>query len=227
MKKIALIVLSIIVLMLFASCAAAPSDYYADFKHPLVYDIDSLRYDHLNDSDIYNYVRDDYLDLIAILPNTTQFTNIDSSWEQVVDLIKKLSLIGYELNIAPLTMMEKTSSEINSLAASASITLTVDDIVAFNDLKSYLNELDGLVSVKKEDLFSVHLDRPLTKEEIDSLSTLQHYYNQLMQESNFVSLKTMSYEDLEPLLLSLMTPPGEEDLLEFETGLQLLQSIIK
>lgn len=227
MKKIGLFVLSIISLMVFISCAAAPYDRNAQFNQPLIYDLDSLRYDELLNTDIYNYIQDDYLDLIAVIPATNQFSEIEASWNQITEMIKKLSLIGNLLKIAPIVIIDKSSSEINALAASVSITLTVDDIVAFNDLKTFFSKVDGLESIKKEDLFAVHLERSLTNNEIRALSTLQHYYNLLLFENESINLKTMSYDELEPLLLSLMNPPREEDLLEFESGLELLQSIIK
>lgn len=227
MKKIGLFVLSIISLMVFISCAAAPYDRNAQFNQPLIYDLDSLRYDELLNTDIYNYIQDDYLDLIAVIPATNQFSEIEASWNQITEMIKKLSLIGNLLKIAPIVIIEKSSSEINALAASVSITLTVDDIVAFNDLKTFFSKVDGLESIKKEDLFAVHLERSLTNNEIRALSTLQHYYNLLLFENESINLKTMSYDELEPLLLSLMNPPSEDDLLEFESGLELLQSIIK
>lgn len=227
MKKIGLFVLSIISLMVFISCAAAPYDRNAQFNQPLIYDLDSLRYDELLNTDIYNYIQDDYLDLIAVIPATNQFSEIEASWNQITEMIKKLSLIGNLLKIAPIVIIDKSSSEINALAASVSITLTVDDIVAFNDLKTFFSKVDGLESIKKEDLFAVHLERSLTNNEIRALSTLQHYYNLLQFENESINLKTMSYDELEPLLLSLMNPPSEEDLLEFESGLKLLQSIIK
>lgn len=227
MKKIRLLSISIILLIIFVSCSAAPGrEEFVDFTDPLSYDMAKLDYQLLSNQDIYTYFQDDYRELIAILPKTTSFSLIEPSWNEIQGLLNKMSLVGTPLSITPFEMIHKTSSEFNTLASSQSVILTVDDIVTFNDLKFYLNDLTEIITIEKKELFAIYLDRFLTEEEILAFSSLQHYYSRLILVGEDISLKTISYEEIEVKLLLLTPAPSEEDLLNIERGLELIQNLI-
>lgn len=227
MKKIFRMAISILLLIGFISCSAQMDNFYVPFSKPLNYNLDTLSYEDLTDYDIFTYIQDDYLDLIAVIPLTEDYYKITDSWSDIQSLIEKLSIIGKTSNIKPKTMMTKTSSELNSLAISSSTVLTVDDIVAFNELKLYIEDLSGMISINKTLLFGSNLGRSLTTDEIVSLTTLQLLYNRIVEYHGEINLESMTYDEIEILLLSLPIVPNEEELTQFSSGLALLQSLIQ
>ncbi len=227
MKKIYRIAITILLLIGFISCSAQMDTYFVPFSKPLDYNIDTLSYENLTEYDIFTYIQDDYLDLIAVIPLTEDYYKITGSWSDIQSLIRKLSIIGNTSNIKPETMMTKTSSELNALSKSSSTVLTVDDIVAFNELKLYYEDLSGTIMVNKTTLFGSYLGRSLTTEEISELTTLQLLYNRIVEYHGEINLGQMTYDEIEIILLSLPIAPDEEELTQFASGLALLQSLIE
>lgn len=220
--------LSIILLMFLVACSAStnyPMDI--DYNTPLHYNYESLQYENLSGYDIYSYLFEDYTDLIAVLRTHSTNTTLNQSWEQYELTLLKLKSIGIPSVINPSALFDKTSSELNQLATTHEIVLTVDDIIRFNDLKAIFKTLSGGISISKTLLIEYRLGRTMTSDEMEGLDLLQQYYLDLTRKDIPSNLREITYEELETNLLLLRIPPTTDELILIEQGYNLLVSLME
>jgi hypothetical protein len=228
MKKKILLLMSMGFLMFFSGCSEmVTTGGEAHFEGQLVFSYSRLGFGTLHPNDILKYIQDDYADLPAILNDAVETGTLEALPGNLEETLAKLKQLGEGSNQKLSVLMGHSSSELNALAIQYDVSLTVDDIVGFNDLKGVLENMTGSVYLSKTDLLAFRLERELTEEEISGLTLLQDYYNQISSANAPYDLSTATFEELAAELDALPVPPSAETMASIEIGFYLLKSLME
>ncbi len=157
--------------------------------------------------------------------------------EIVNEILPVLTYLNEESGYSFTSLFNRSSEELNSLAISKSITLTLTQIVAFNEMKLFISELQSNISsqaysIGKIDYIELRLDRTLTQEEIDALELLQLYYprSSLVEYTTTITGNSLysgsSYSGVESAFVVIVPdPPTEEELAIMEVAYDLLAAL--
>ncbi len=199
MKK--LFILSIIILMIFVGCSASTDMAVLSIYDNTTYSYESLSFIDKNQEDILYYIYDDFRDfpvMVEVAVSNELVTDVPSDLDNILDTLATLSESSGE---SFRSLIEKTSAEFNILAINNSLSLTVDDIVGFNNLKTFLVSLTGRTAISKITYLELLLDRELSDEEKSGLSLLQNEYSNIRKYDYYFSLTDVDYTDFELIVM--------------------------
>lgn len=189
-------VLLAMVLIAVFGCSAQTYENPIVFEQPLVYSFQTMRLEQIQDHDIVRYASSPATDLITAIQ--THLAETNPTWLDTtkIQLILKLGELSEASDVSLKTLTAKSGSEFNALALEAGIALTIDDVIAFADLKAWLTSADSRVFVTRIALFEAAMGRTLTSEEAEGLSDLQTYLSDLARYGESVQLETMEEAEL-------------------------------
>ena len=234
-KLIGLLLVGILVLL--SGCAASEditNEPSAVIYENLYYSWSSMSYTNTPDYDIFYQVEDSYEDFI-ILHEKIMEDDLTSkekvAYKQVFDIIdqaEELSTYNYS------QIIDFSSKEFNDLCETKSITLTLVDVVTFNDIKELISEIKTALNTKSSSISKLsyiekRLDITLSSDETQALVLLQDKYSELFHYSSYDSFnfKTKALEDL---LLdfenNISYTPSDNELIELEIAYDILQLLI-
>lgn len=195
MKRIIRRIGSVMVLFLtvfsFFGCSAATHTESVVFEDPMVYSYTSMSLNRLYDYDLASYASSPGVDLKAAIQSSLGTENLewfDDAKQSLISLIGELSgRSGQSVK----ALFELSGSELNALAVESSLSLTVDDVIAFADLKSFIESTESRVYVTRKALFEAALGRTLSDVETEGLSDFQDYLSLLARHGVSVAVETM------------------------------------
>lgn len=195
-RFLASVVLLAMVLIAVFGCSAQTDVHSVVFEEPLVYSFQTMRLEQISNHDIVRYASSPATDLITAIRSS--LADEHSTWLDAskIHLILKLGELSEVSGVALKTLTEKSGSELHALALEAGVALTIDDIIAFAELKAWLTAADSRVFVTRIALFEAAMGRTLTDEEGKGLSDLQAYLSDLARYGESVQLETMEEAEL-------------------------------
>ena len=135
--------------------------------------------------------------------------------------ISLLDQMSREANVSLKTLMSFSSAEFLQVATANQITLSIDDIVGFNDLKAVIDTLSGSIGIPKAKLIEDRLGLELTSEEEQGLALLQEYYNSLYKMDRETQLLMGSSESFRRALEELYQPPSASEMIAILEAFEL------
>ncbi len=232
MKKSILFIMMLFLSFMIYACSAgdqSPNTDEVTFGMPFTYSFTTMTYANNNNFDIFYGLGDPYEDFVILYEsyNSIKLTEQEASiYEHIIDNLASLSSssgrsIGYYLSTY-------TSTDLKNDFDSYEITMTIDDIVAFNNLKSFKETVEGtsrfLSYIEKPLYIELRFGVVLTDEELSDLDYLQYHFNQLMYHAS-VSLLDDSFEDIISIASDLGYTFTEEQLAQLESGYNIIHSI--
>lgn len=238
MKKLALIVLAMVIVLL-SSCANAdyePQDEYIDFGKyvDLYFDFKTLTFTDTQPHDIlYSTGKpvDDYLIFIEKYQDSVLTTEQKASYQAVFDLF---TIIEDTTDFRYDEVVTYTTQNLKDFAEQANTEITVTDIITFSMIKTSLTTMVSETNtqtryqypIDKISYIEYRLHTNLTETEIDSLQLLQLKLNELYEFGTIIQLKTITFEDLLlELKTSLNYEPTTEATEELETAYTIIQDL--
>ncbi len=216
MKK--LFILSFIILMIFVGCSASTDMEVQSIYDNTTYSYETLSFINKNQEDILYYIYDDFQDfpvMVDVAVTNEIITEVPSDLDNILDTLATLSESSGE---SFRSLIERTSAEFNTLAINNSLSLTVDDIVGFNNLKTFLVSLIGRTTISKITYLELLLDRELSDEEKLGLNLLQNEYSNIRKYDYYFSLTDLDYADFELVLMENNPEISEANLDLIEIG---------
>lgn len=199
-RRIGSVMILILTVFSFFGCAAAPQYETVVFDDPMVYSFASMTLNRLVEFDIASYASAPDVDLKAAIRSSLGAENLewfDDAKQSLIALIGELS--GHS-GQSMKALFELSGSELNALAVETSLALTVDDVIAFADLKVYIESVEPRVYVSRKALFETALGRSLSDAETEGLSDFQTYVSYLARYGDAVSVETMEEDALRTAL---------------------------
>lgn len=199
MKK--LFVLSLIILMIFVGCSSSTMMENLSIYDNTTYSYEDLSFIDKNQDDVLYYIYNDFQDflvMVEVAKTKDLISDIPSDLEMIVNT---LSVLSEKSGESFRSLVEKTSAELNTLAINNSLSLTVDDIVGFNNLKTFLLSLTGRTTISKITYIELLLDRELSNEEKSGLNLLQDEYINIRRNDYYFSLTDLDYPGFELVLI--------------------------
>ena len=198
MKKIFL-ALSFIIMIFFLGCSAESNiDYTSEPSSELpsyiYYQVNYYRISNISEYSLLYYVSDGYEDLVITLNKIEESNNIEIP-VNTYTILNTLYEISDKGNVSIKELMLLSNTDLYKLANENSVTLSVDDIVGFNDFKELVKILPSYVHITIEEYLSYYLGREITEVEISRLSLLQGNYYLLKYKEDF-SLIENYFQDL-------------------------------
>lgn len=184
MKKILMLFLFFVLLFLTACSSQETSHIPISIHDHLRFSYASMTYTDTREYDILFEVGNPSKDFIILY----NYTQAEALTIEEVSSIDEISVVLTSVSIASAitysSLLELPSQDFNELAASHSITLTLSEIVAFNEMKTKISVLKNSLTtngylISKIDYIENRIDRQLTTEEITSLELLQDYFYRL------------------------------------------------
>lgn len=177
MKKIFLLV-SLLLMMFFVGCAASPMESQIYIDEDISFSYVEGEFLDISDKDIINGILDHDKDRVIMLEYAVEKGKIESVSSNVIHLLDIISAIEFESEYSFKYITEQSSSSFNDLAENyydSLDKLSIDDIIAFNDLKQLLLELNT-IRINKINYLEYRLNKEMTQSEIIDLDILQDYY---------------------------------------------------
>ncbi len=231
MKKI-ILALSLILMLFFIGCAAEIPTYEGQtttantvvttdgVKEVYYYDYNNFEFSNISDKDLISYITNDTDDFyIAMSGDYSDYLeDVDeetiSRLFEVVNLNNKVTSLRY--------LLEKSASDLNEYATEVGITLTVEDIVGFYELKNNASRIYGQKSIRLETYISSRLDRSLTTDEELGLRVFEEVYYFLLNELDDYDYTSKAFLDIVSDLDSEGYAYTPEELDSIEVGFNLL-----
>jgi hypothetical protein len=223
MKKI--FVLSLILLMIFVGCSSSYNLPETSIYDSITYSYENLSFENIDQNDILYGVYDDYQDIKIMAEKAVEDELVNEVPDNISDILSTLKTIGDASLDSLDNLVALSSSDLNALATSNSITLTVEDIVSFNNLKSFTQSLIGRTSISKFEYLEYRLDRNLTSEEKEALNLLQEVYLDLRRSDYNLILTNLDFADLELEIIQFNSQVSDEVLDKIEIGFNLIKNI--
>jgi len=190
-----------IVMLVISSCAMSSNEIALEFNDQLTYSWDTLSIDDVSSFDLMSFVVNDYDDYqlaIATLVSPEDYP------DGLVELLDKLEIIGETATQTLDLLVGLSSSQLNDLCETHAITLTIDDIVRFNDFKAFTASQTDDVRLEKQAIIEARIDRPLTSQEVIGFDSIQTYLNYIHNNYHTIPypLNTVTYQTFEDYLVS-------------------------
>ncbi len=198
---------------LLAGCSAPQQEQNVEFKDPLTYSFDTLRFYSSSSSDIMSLIADDERDLnvaLEVAVDRSMIETLPFGIDATISLLDQMSRVA---NVSLKTLMSSSSAEFLQVATANQINLSIDDIVGFNDLKAVIEILSGSIGIPKARLIEDRLGRELTSEEEQGFALFQEYYNLLFWADRETQLLNGSRESFRLALDELDQPPSASELI--------------
>ncbi len=190
-----------IIMLVISSCSASSNEIHIDFDDHLTYSWDTLSINNVSEYDILSFVVNDYQDYTIAITSTVA---IEDRPEGLADLLMKLETIGDAASQSLIQLYGLSSSQLRELSETHTITLTIEDIVRFNDFKAFTATLSQPVSLLKSSIIEDRIDRTLTAQEVQGFDSMQTYLNRI--HSDYITtrypLSTVSYDEFEADLVA-------------------------
>lgn len=199
-KKIWVVGLPVLMLVI-SSCSMSSNEITIDFDDRLTFSWDTLAIDGVSNFDLMFFIVNDFDDYQLAVETTLRE---DEYPEGLVSLIDKLEVVGTTANQTLLQLYGLSSSELNDVAETYAITLTIDDIVVFNDFKSFTATQTLDVSFDKQTIIEARIDRTLTSQEAEGFDAIQSYLNSIHRNYPSIPypLHTVTYDTFEAYLVA-------------------------
>lgn len=182
----------VVLALLFISACSSASTQSVNFRSALIYNMTTHFFDDMTPNDILYPLRDSVYDFQAVVATTPNAPS--EGFDEIIDVLHPIAN-GRSLTIR--SILEFTSSQLNTQASLAGVTLSIDDIVRFNDLKAFAATLPSTISLSKVQYIEARIGRLLTTNEADALHYLQQVFNAITQNGlTPPSLDTFTYEEL-------------------------------
>lgn len=223
MKKI--FVLSLIMLMIFVGCSSAQNLQDSSIYDNITYSYEVLTFVDIDQNDILYDVFDDYQDFQLMAEKAVDDELVSEVPDNIQGILSTLETLSTDSEKSLDYLVTLSSSELNTLATNNSIALTVDDIVSFNDLKSFTQSLIGRTSISKFEYLEYRLDKSLTSEEKEGLHLLQEVYLDLRRSDYNLTVTNLDFADLELEIIQFNSQVSDEVLDKIEIGFNLIKNI--
>jgi len=202
MKKILLSFL-FFVMLFFVGCSTQMT---TDVTSPtmnsnLVFNFNTYTYTFTDSLDIFYQSGNPYEDFVILYDKT----QINPLTEAELQSLSNLFTVLLSLQIASAknfqTLLNFSSNELNELSLLYSIALSIEEIVAFNDLKNRNSTLIQDLSandkiISKAEYYEKRTSVALSSEEIADLNLLQSFYFDTNSSVISVSMRLSSFEQL-------------------------------
>jgi hypothetical protein len=217
--------LVVVLFLLLTGCSEQQHVLNVEFRLPLTYSFEALRYTTSSSQDIITMITDNELDLRLALRQAKDQFLIESLPVGVDNTIVLLDQISEAAGVSLKTIIAYSSSELLTAATTNAVELTIDDIVGFNDLKATLALLGGSIRIDKVDIIESKLERDLSEDERQGFDLLQQFYIKIISENYQFNLITTNLESLRLELEGLYTPPTEAEILLILDAFAILRTI--
>lgn len=233
MKKIKHIVL-ITVIILLSGCMSdmEPYEEHESIYDNLIYDFEEMTFTNTSDSDILKSTGDSYLDfkyVYNILMDKDLTAEEKIAYKQLFTITDQ---IVKDTDIVYSTVFNFSSSEFNEISNGLSITLSLENIVAFNSLKTLILDLEEMsntnnFAIAKLDYIEKRLDITLSDDEESGLALLQEQYSELRYNTIYShDFEPDTFDDLITRFNdSLNYTPTENDLDRLEDAYNMIISL--
>ncbi len=203
MKKIYLILLMLVTSFLIASCSAA----YDGTNIPLsIYDhisfnFDTMTYTSYDSYDIVYDLGNPFDDFVILHENLYDSDFETSEKDAYAYLIDMLYSVGRLTNKNMTDMLAFSSADIKTLLEIHYYTVTIEDIVTFNNLKDLVDTMKQTMTstdyyIQKTTYIETRLNITLSSTDIYNLELLQEKYIELKDVESDLDFKRFSFDDL-------------------------------
>lgn len=195
--------LGILVILAVLGCSAITHSSQYLFEDPVVYSTVSMRLETGDSADIVAFCSSAESDLIVAIE--TRNAESDPDWldapkRRLIGLLADLSLSsGQTMKY----LIDLSGSQLNALALEHGLEITVDDIVAFSDLKTWIDSAPERIYLSRQTLFEAALGRTLDASEVDGLSDFQDYVTSRNRSGEPVSVENLTEAELRAELETL------------------------
>jgi len=226
MKKI-LIVISLFGLMFLFGCSSSMeyTTTSAQINDVIIYDFDQFKFSNINRNDLLYYVIDQAEDLDIMLTRIYDDGTIDSLLETKNGVVDTLVAISNASNVRIVLLLTYSATELNELAASNSIALTVDDIVGFIDFVAIKDRLPSSMALQRTEYLELRLERELLLVEENGYYNFQDVYTQLDNNIDYV-ISEKTFLEIVDDLNSIGIVYTQEELDSIEIGYDLIMSLM-
>jgi hypothetical protein len=232
MKKILFTLLLVTVTTLLYSCAS--NDYFPNENEPsiyddLTYDFETLTFTNTTAFDILYHVGNPSEDFIILHQELLNKTLTDTQKSVYQHLLINLEDLSKSTQQSLSTILKYSSSELNVALEQADITVTLDDIVAFNELKSFLDEIklssNQTLSISKTTYIELRLTLDLNQEDLNNLDFLQKQYIELIDYEPTFLIKENSFDDMILILENIANIYSDDEILSLEHAFQIIKNM--
>lgn len=208
MKKI-FIFISFVLIMILFGCSAATQEATtsitttsnatyitttANISPDLIYFSEDLTFSNVDEDSFLNYIVDDYQDIRIILDLAYSEGDVLALPETIDSTLDTLERITNASGISLKALINHSFSTLNDIAKNNDVTLTVQDIVGFNDIKDVVAQLSYSYRLTIEEYLEARLQRPLTQDEANGVNTFYWLYMSLVWNSDSYDLSGKTAE---------------------------------
>jgi hypothetical protein len=192
----------------------------------LIFSWHSLTYTETDDYDIFYHLGspiDDFVILHQRAFNETLNETEINAYDQLFNILNDIADSQY---ISIGDTFNYTSAEINEFAKNINQSLSINDIVTFNNFKDVKESLETTsTAISKSLYYELRTDQTLTDEQYNNIELLQNYFIKLYYEYNLTDISRYSYDYIEEQCLSLDDYPTQDELISLENGYLLLMTL--
>lgn len=228
MKKIKLLIIGLLLSILLASCAAQDlgiddTDIYGN----LSYDFVTMSYTNRSSYDMLNQMGNAFDDFSILHEDVlgTPLTSSDSILYE--NLLSKLQSLSKKSSEHMVTIISYSSQELKEAFETYGYTMTIDDIVSFNALKSLIDEIKTTLDqskslISKIDYIAYYTKTELTEYDVDDLDYLQKLYHEFHQINPKFKLYEHTYNEFIDELESAQFTLSEMNISQVERAYQFI-----
>jgi len=202
MKKIISILILITGLFLLHGCASeSPWTEEVSIYADLYFDFDSMTYTQTESNDILYRTGNSFDDFFILYLETGHEAFTIQEMIAYENLFKLLIEATDNNSLTVGTLLTYSSSELRDLFELKDIETTLDDIVAFNNIKQIVEDLkttltSEYLTIQKVTYIEQRLDQSLDSQTIEDLETLQLTFIELFDIDNSKPFKAYTLEEL-------------------------------
>lgn len=202
MKKY--LTLGLILLSLFTLFGCAAGDRFEEttIQGSLYFDGNTMTFTHTDPEDIL-YQTGNPSDDFVILYRLLEDNPTEADLIRYQNFMERLYTISIADSITMRTLFLKTSSELKTLFESKGLTLTLNDIVLFNSIKTQIESFESKGTsprIGKINYINQRRGIDLTQDEINALALMQDYYLSYLKENAPLDFKALNVEDFITLM---------------------------
>lgn len=202
MKKIISILILITSLFLFYGCAAeSPWTEGVTIYSDLYFDFDSMTYTQTESNDMLYRTGNPFDDFIILYLKTGHEAFSTQEMIAYENLFLLLIEATQNNSLSVGTLLTYSSSELRDLFELKDIEITLDDIVAFNNIKQIVEDLKSTLAstdliIPKITYIEERLDISLDDTMIEALDTTQYTFNELFDIDQSKPFKAYTLDEL-------------------------------
>ena len=166
----------------FSACSEMTMNQDASFQDSLFYSYRTFTLSTAGSVDITTPLRDDAEVFLLALELSVENGSIEAIPFGVEELVAKMKDVCDGTGTSMRVLLSGTTQELNDAATAAGLTLSVTEVIAFNDLKTVLETVGTSIRIAKSRRVAQSLGRPLTSDEIIVLDDLQNAFNAISHQ---------------------------------------------